>query len=99
MLGFSPSQGYITAAFGNRQLLGAFLTGLLPVAVVIASSGATKVQRLIAWGAVPLAARSKATVTTVIAPLRTAVGAGYTEFRAAGLTVATVDMDCPINSR
>ena len=42
------------------------------------------------------AARSKATVTTVIAPLRMAVDAGYTEFRASGLTVTTVDMDCPI---
>src|SRR5205085_8069603 len=55
VLSFSPSpKEYSTAGLGDNQLLGAFLTGLLPLTVVLAASGDTKGRRFLAWVAMLL---------------------------------------------
>ena len=64
----------------------------------LAGTGASRLLLLLRVTANPPlgAGPSKATVTTVVAPLRMAVGDKDTELKRAGLTVTTVDRDCPL---
>lgn len=56
LIGFTPGPGkYMAAAFGDNQILGAFLTGFLPLTAALALTE-SKVQRMLAFGAMILVA-------------------------------------------